>query len=82
MKNLSDQWRATIRSSLQAAGGTILTGVVALLLTAQDWVDGDAVDWAQEMSNFAKFILTTIITLLTGLLTYFMNRGDKGATYK
>lgn len=85
MKNwynkLSDQWKATIRSGIQAAVGTVLTGVLALFLKAQSWVDGGLVDWSQALSNFGRVIGTAVITFFTGLVTYFMNRGNKGATY-
>jgi hypothetical protein len=78
---LSDQWRATIRTAWQSFVGGLLVIILMLINSASDWISGDEVDFIQELSNAGRGVALLMLTTLTGLVTYFMNRGDRGASY-
>jgi len=79
--NLSNQWKATLRSSFQAAVGSVLAGVLLFLVSVQNAVNGEVVDLVDAISVLGKTVVTAAITFCSGLVTYLMNRNEKGARY-
>jgi polyferredoxin len=77
----SDQWKATLRTAWASLMGSFILLVLTLFGSATDWLNGEKVDLVQEMSNFGRALGLLLITFFTSLMTFYMNRGTKGATY-
>lgn len=82
--NLPDQWRAALRSAWQSVVGTFLAFLLGLLALAADVVGGGTLDDALTgTANLAKIAILAIIGILSGLVSFGMNRpgAKNAATY-
>jgi hypothetical protein len=78
---LSDQWKATLRTAWASLTGSVLLLLVTLLGSATDFLNGEKVDLVQELSNFGRAVGLLLVTFCTSLITFYMNRGNRGARY-
>lgn len=72
---LSDQWRATLRTAWQSFVGVVITFLIGLLAVATDVINGGALDDAiADTSNLARLAVAAIISILSSVLAFGMNR--------
>ena len=73
---LSNQWKATIRTGWQSVVGAFLVGLLALLGSVTNLVNGGDVDLWQEASNAARLFALASLGALSGVVAFVMNRND------
>lgn len=84
-RGLPDQWRATLRSAWQSVLGTVGLFLLGALAVATDLLSGGtAEDAVTDLSNLARLAVVAIVGILSGLVTFVMNRSGAsgGAKYR
>jgi ABC-type transport system involved in cytochrome c biogenesis permease subunit len=80
--NLSDKWKASLRTAWQSLMAAVAVLVIAALKEAGDLLNGGLLaDSVDDMTAAARILGFGVITITTGLVSLFMNRGDRGAKY-
>lgn len=79
--DLSDQWKATLRTSFATVIGSIGLCVLAILNTALNVVNTGNVDVIGDMANAGRVLVTSLLSVAVGLVTFAMNRHGRGARY-
>ena len=81
-RGLSDQWKATLRSAWQGIIGAVGVLVLSILAEAQDLLEGGELTHSLDhLSIAAKAFASALVGVGTGIVTYWMNRGSRGASY-
>jgi hypothetical protein len=79
--NLSNQWKATLRTFIQNVLGAVSIFVVGTILTLTNMLNGQAVDLVADLSNYARLSLVALLGAASALWAYVMNRNGEVAQY-
>jgi hypothetical protein len=81
---LSDQWRATLRSTWQTATGMVAVFALAAFAEAIDLLNGGTLEETLvDLSIATKALLIGLVGIANGLVALYMNRSSarNAATY-
>lgn len=81
-RDLPDQWKATLRSAWQYLVGIVGTLALGSLAIATGLLNGGTLEQAITDASVAlKAAGVAVLTLAGSIVTFWMNRGNKGAHY-
>ena len=79
---LSNAWKAALRTAGQSFLAALGLFLVAGLNETVDLLNGGSLEESvNDMSNAGRVFALAVISVATGLVSLFFNRGDKGASY-
>ena len=72
--NLSNQWKATLRTFAQSIIAAFTITVLGLLNVVLNWLNGSEVNWYEDISNVARIGAIALISSMTAVVTWIWNR--------
>lgn len=79
--NLSNEWKASIRTFGQTVIGGVIVAVLGLLNSALNWLNNQPVDLYSDLSNASKALGIVVVGAVVSFVTFVWNKVGKPAQY-
>lgn len=80
--SLPDQWKATLRTAAASLGAGLGTMILATIAVTNNVLVGGSLEAAlDELELVARAFLAAVLSAITGVVTFWMNRNGRGARY-
>jgi hypothetical protein len=79
--NLSNEWKASIRTFGQSLVGGLLVALLGLLNSALNWLNNQPVDLYKDLSNISKAFGIVVVSAVISFVTFIWNKVGKTAEY-